>query len=61
METFKSFLSEQKSEKYRILVISAEPTKQKMFHTAQRVTDEANKLGHDVYVVRVEGAFIDFA
>ena len=60
METFKSFLSEQKSEKYRILVISAEPTKQKMFHTAQRVTDEANKLGHDVYVVRVEGAFIDY-
>ena len=60
MEQFKSFIAEQKSEKYRVLVISAEPTNNKLYHTAQRVTDEAKKLGHEVYVVKVEGAFIQY-
>ena len=61
MENFKKFLSEQSGEQpYKILVISAEPTKEKMFHTAQRVTDEAKKLGHDVYVVKVEGAIVSY-
>jgi ribosomal protein S6--L-glutamate ligase len=58
MEKFKSFITEQKEEKYRILVISSESNNDKMFHTAQRVTDEAKKSGHDVYVVKVEGAII---
>ena len=60
VEKFKSFITEAKEDKYRILVISAEPEKQKMFHTAQRITDEAEKLGHEVYVVKVEGAIITF-
>ena len=60
VEKFKSFITEAKEVKYRILVISAEPEKQKMFHTAQRITDEAEKLGHEVYVVKVEGAIIAF-
>ena len=61
MDNFKKFLSEQSDEQpYKILVISAEPTKEKMFHTAQRVTDEAKKLGHDVYVVKVEGAIVSY-
>jgi ribosomal protein S6--L-glutamate ligase len=60
VEKFKSFITEEKKEKYRILVISAEPDNNKMFHTAQRVTDEAEKLGHDVYVVKVEGASITY-
>ena len=60
MEAFKSFITEENSEKYRILVISAEPNNAKLFHTAQRVTDEANKLGHEVYVVKVEGAYIEY-
>ena len=61
MDDFKKFLSEQSDEQpYKILVISAEPTKEKMFHTAQRVTDEAKKLGHDVYVVKVEGAIVSY-
>jgi RimK family alpha-L-glutamate ligase len=58
MEKFKSFITEAKEEKYRILVISAEPENEKLFHTAQRITDEAKKLGHDVYVVKIEGASI---
>ena len=60
VEKFKSFITEAKEDKYRILVVSAEPEKQKLFYTAQRITDEAEKLGHDVYVVKVEGAIITF-
>ena len=60
MEKFVEFITEAKEDKYRILVVSAEPEKQKMFHTAQRITDEAEKLGHEVYVVKVEGAIITF-
>ena len=60
MENFKSFITEAKENKYRILVISAEPDNNKLFHTAQRVTDEAKKSGHEVYVVKVEGAIITY-
>jgi len=60
LEAFKSFITEENSEKYRILVISAEPNNTKLFHTAQRVTDEAKKIGHEVYVVKVEGAYIEY-
>ena len=60
MENFKSFITEAKEDKYRILVISAEPDNNKLFHTAQRVTDEAKKSGHEVYVVKVEGAIITY-
>ena len=60
MEKFKSFITEAKEDKYRILVISAEPDNSKLFHTAQRVTDEAKKAGHEVYVVKVEGAIISY-
>ena len=60
MEKFSEFITEAKEDKYRILVISAELEKQKLFHTAQRITDEAEKLGHEVYVVKVEGAIITF-
>jgi len=60
MEKFKSFITEAKDEKYRVLVISAEPDNEKLFHTAQRITDEAEKSGHSVYVVKVEGAIISY-
>jgi len=60
LENFKSFITEAKENKYRILVISAEPDNNKLFHTAQRVTDEAKKSGHEVYVVKVEGAIITY-
>ena len=60
MEKFKSFITEAKEDKYRILVVSAEPDNNKLFHTAQRVTDEAEKSGHEVYVVKVEGAIVTY-
>ena len=60
MEKFKSFITEAKEGKYRILVVSSEPDNQKLFHTAQRITDESKKSGHSVYVVKVEGAIISY-
>ena len=60
MEKFKSFITEAKEDKYRILVISAEPDKKELFHTAQRFVDEGKKSGHQVYVVKVEGAIIGY-
>ena len=60
MEKFKTFITEEKSEKYKILVISAEPNNDKLFHTAQRFVDEGKKLGNEVYVIKVEGAIISY-
>ena len=60
MEKFKSFITEAKEDKYRILVISAEPDKKELFHTAQRFVDEGKKSGHQVYVGKVEGAIIGY-
>ena len=60
MEKFKSFITEAKEDKYRILVVSAEPENEKLFHTAQRFVDEGKKSGHQVYVVKIEGAIISY-
>jgi len=60
LEKFKTFITEEKSEKYKILVISAEPDNDKLFHTAQRFVDEGKKLGNEVYVIKVEGAIISY-
>ena len=60
---FKDFITEApENQKYRILVVSADPApaKQKLFRTARRIVEEAEKLGHKVYVVQVEGAFINY-
>ena len=60
MEKFKSFITEEKKDKYRILVVSAEPDNKELFHTAQRFVDEGKKSGHQVYVVKVEGAIVGY-
>ena len=60
---FKEFLSEAKSNnKYKVLVVSADPesANQKLFRTARRIVEECEKAGHKVYVVQVEGAFINY-
>ena len=48
MEKFKSFLTEQKGEKYKILVISSKPKESEMFHTAERFVEEGKLSGHKV-------------
>ena len=50
MEKFKSFIVEEKDiEKYRVLVISTEHGDNSI--TAERLEDEAKKLGFEFYVV----------
>ena len=62
LENFKSFITESKEDKYRILVISSEtaPGKKPFHRTARRFVDEAKRAGHDIYIVQVEGAIITY-
>ena len=66
MDNFKSFITEQKDEKYRILVVSSgalRSPKKKVapkFHTAKRFEEEAKKAGHEIYILQVETAYINF-
>ena len=66
MEHFKSFITEEKEDKYRILVVSSgalRSPKKKVapkFHTAKRFEEEAKKTGHEIYILQVETAYIIF-
>lgn len=74
MENFKSFITEAKEDKYRILVVSsgalrsseaarrvlAKKGKVPKFHTAKRFEEEAKKTGHEIYILQVETAYITF-
>lgn len=74
LENFKSFITESKEDKYRILVVSsgalrsseaarrvlAKKGKVPKFHTAKRFEEEAKKAGHEIYVLQVETAYITF-
>ena len=58
MEQFKSFITEQKDEKYRVLVISAEKGDKAI--TAKRMEEEATKLGYPIYVAGMDGTYTKF-
>ena len=66
MEKFKSFITEAKEDKYRILVVSSgalrspSKTEAPIYHTAGRFKEEAEKAGHEVYVLQIETAYITF-
>jgi RimK family alpha-L-glutamate ligase len=51
MEQFKSFITEAKEEKYRILVVSEKPDNNDLFHTTQRFVDESKKVDIPCYVL----------
>ena len=53
---------DKKPDKLRILVVSSTNKKsdKKLFHTARRITEEGKKLGYEVFVVDVLGAFIAY-
>tara|TARA_Y100000992_G_scaffold299533_1_gene266481 strand:+ start:37 stop:1449 length:1413 start_codon:yes stop_codon:yes gene_type:complete len=55
---FKDFITEQKENKLRILCLSADPENSEYFHTAKRIKVEGPKLGHEVYIVFIDGAYI---
>ena len=58
MEQFKSFITEQKDDKYRVLVISAEKGDKAI--TAKRMEEESNKLGYPIYVAGMDGTYTKF-
>ena len=58
MEKFKSFITEAKEEKYRVVVISAEQGDKAI--TANRMKEEADKLNYPVYVVPMDGTYTKF-
>ena len=58
MENFKSFITEAKEDKYRILVVSAELGEKAV--TAKRMKEEADKLNYPIYVSPMDGAYTKF-
>jgi len=66
MKSLKLFIDEgaeeKKPDKLRILVVSSANKKSDntLFHTARRITEEGKKLGYEVFVVDILGAFITY-
>jgi|TARA_Y100000034_G_C6872919_1_gene398795 ribosomal protein S6--L-glutamate ligase len=63
--SFEKFLTEATTtpdEKYKVVVLSGKPEQddKEYYHTAGRIKEEAEKLGHQVYVVYSDGAYIQW-
>ena len=55
---FREFISEApENGKYKLLVITDEPEKAKTFHTADRLREEAEKLGWKYYLYKLTGGY----
>ena len=58
---FRDFISEAKGDnKYKLLIITDEPEKAKTFHTADRLREEAEKLGWKNYLYKLSGGYTSF-
>jgi ribosomal protein S6--L-glutamate ligase len=57
---FKDFITEAKTEKYKLLIITDEPEKAKTFHTADRLQEEAEKLGWKHYLYKLSGGYTSY-
>jgi ribosomal protein S6--L-glutamate ligase len=58
---FKEFISEAKdNKKYKLLIITDVPEKAKTFHTANRLQEEAEKLGWKSYLYRLSGGYTSY-
>ena len=64
MKSLVSFISEgpeeKKKDKLRILVVSKKEEDGELPRTAKRISDEGKKLGHEVFVVDIDGAFVTY-
>ena len=56
MENFKSFITEQKDEKYKVVVISNELGDKAI--TAERIKSEARELNYPSYIVPMDGTYL---
>ena len=55
---FREFITEANgNQKYKLLVITDEPEKAKTFHTADRLREEAEKLGWKYYLYKLTGGY----
>ena len=55
---FREFITEApENGKYKLLVVTDEPEKAKTFHTADRLRDEAEKLGWKYYLYKLTGGY----
>ena len=55
---FKEFISEApNASKYKLLVVTDEPEEAKTFHTADRLREEAEKLGWKYYLYKLTGGY----
>ena len=57
---FKDFITEAKTDKYKLLIITDEPEKAKTFHTADRLKEEADKLKIESYLFHLSGGYTQF-
>ena len=58
---FKEFISEAKGDqKYKLVIITDEPEKAKTFHTADRLQEEAEKLGWKHYLYKLTGGYTSY-
>ena len=63
MEKFKSFITEEKEEKYKVVVLTRQPKdkpEQKLLATARKFEEAAKSLKMESYIVFIEGAYISF-
>ena len=57
---FKDFITEQNKQSYNLLVRTDEPEKAKTFHTADRLREEAEKLGWKYYLYKLTGGYTTY-
>jgi ribosomal protein S6--L-glutamate ligase len=58
---FKEFISEANGDqKYKLVIITDEPEKAKTFHTADRLQEEAEKLGWKHYLYKLTGGYTSY-
>ena len=58
---FREFISEANGEqKYKLVIITDEPEKAKTFHTADRLQEEAEKLGWKHYLYKLTGGYTSY-
>ena len=61
MEKFKSFITEDKGEKYKVVVLTRKPKdnpEQNLLVTASKFEKAGKSLGMESYIVFIEGAYI---
>ena len=64
MKSLVSFISEgpeeKKKDKLRVLVISKKEEDGELTRTVKRISDEGKKLGHEVFIVDIDGTFVTY-